>query len=331
MPRALVTGAAGFIGSHLCEKLSSLGLSVIGVDNCLTGREENLKSLQGNPDFQFVKAPIEDALFLISSTEFDYVFHLAARADIVPSIKDPFSYFDTNVRQTVQLLEAFRDRPIKKFVYAASSSCYGIPDFDQYPTSEICEIKCEYPYALTKYMGEQAVLHWAKVFKIPALSLRLFNVYGPRARTSGDYGAMFGVFLSQIANGQPITIVGDGTQTRDFTFVSDVCDAFYRASQSQFNQQIFNIGSGGTYSVNQIADLLGAKDRIMIPKRPGEPGITYANITKAKDLLGYSPKVSIEQGCKIMKTHLSDFKEAPLWTPETIKEQTKAWFDYLGG
>ncbi|MGY4338301.1 nucleoside-diphosphate-sugar epimerase [Bradyrhizobium sp. LM2.9] len=164
-------------------------------------------------------------------------------------------------------------------VYAASSSCYGIPDV--YPTPESAEIRPMYPYALTKNLGEQCVMHWCQVYKLPAVALRLFNVYGPRHRTTGTYGAVFGVFMAQKLAGKPFTVVGDGGQTRDFTFVSDVADAFVTAARSEVSNEIFNVGSDNTYSVNRLIELLGG-DKVHIPKRPGEPDCTYADITKIK-------------------------------------------------
>lgn len=330
--KCLVTGAAGFIGSHLCGRLLREGHTIMAVDDLSTGRIENINHLVGMPDFEFTEAPVEDICWLVAAANFDYIFHLAARADIVPSIVAPLDYHDVNVTETARLLDACRDAKVKKFIYAASSSCYGIPREVDIPTETSAPINCEYPYAFTKYVAEQYVMHWAKVYKIPAISLRLFNVYGPRARTSGTYGAVFGVFLSQLANGLPVTIVGDGQQTRDFTFVTDVCEAFLLAAKSAHTGDAFNIGSGGSYSVNKIASLLGADDsRVHIPKRPGEPDITYADIGKAMRCLGYKPRVSIEQGCAIMKGLIPTYKDAPLWTVDKIEEATKDWFEYLGG
>lgn len=326
MARALVTGAAGFIGSHLCERLIEEGHDVIGIDDTSTGRISNLKNINNHKNFHFIGGDI-NVLPLNSMEGADWVFHLAAKADIVPSIEKPEQYHHVNVEGTLKVLQLARRYRVKRFIYAASSSCYGIPD--DFPTDERAPIRCEYPYALTKFIGEQYVLHWAKVYKVPALSLRLFNVYGPRARTSGAYGAVFGVFLAQIANDQPITVVGDGDQTRDFTYVADVVSAFISAAKSEFVGQVFNIGSGATVKINRVADLLGATARANIPKRPGEPGITFADIGKARDLLGYRPKISIEEGCKIMLDMATQFKDAPVWTPEKIKEETKAWFEYL--
>ena len=176
-------------------------------------------------------------------------------ADIVPSIEIPDDYYHSNVNSTFNVLEACRKHSVKKIIYSASSSCYGTPD--EYPTKETAKIRTQYPYALTKHLGEQLVMHWCQVYNLSAVSLRFFNVYGPRSRTSGTYGAVFGVFLAQKLSGKPFTVVGDGTQTRDFTYVSDVVDAIIAVTESDVNGEIINIGSDRTYSVNHLVELLG--------------------------------------------------------------------------
>ena len=193
--RYLVTGGAGFIGSHLVERLLKSGIKVTIIDNLSTGREENINHLKG--DFDLIVKDLSDNSNLSEIIkDHNKIFHLAARADVVPSIETPDLYFSSNIIGTHNLLEALRNsNKIDKLVYSASSSCYGIPD--TYPTSENAECKPEYPYALTKYVAEQQILHWSKIYKIPSISLRFFNVYGPRSRTSGTYGAVFGVFLKQ--------------------------------------------------------------------------------------------------------------------------------------
>jgi UDP-glucose 4-epimerase len=258
----------------------------------------------------------------------EWVFHLAALADIVPSIQHPTDYHHANVDGTVAVLEAARTAGVKRFLYAASSSCYGIPDV--YPTPEQAEIRPEYPYALTKFLGEQCVLHWGKVYRIPVVSLRLFNVYGPRARTSGAYGAVFGVFLAQKLNHQPLTVVGDGTQCRDFTYVSDVVEAFVTAAKSEVAGEVFNVGTGSPVSVNRLVELLGG-DVVYISKRPGEPDRTHADIRKIGRELGWKPTVSIEEGVKVLLDTIESWREAPVWTPESIAAATREWFRYLGG
>jgi len=325
---AIVTGAAGFIGSHLCQALIEKSYRVIGVDNLAVGRLENLKTLKSK-DFEFIEKDISflgiESLPVLPHEE-THIFHLGALADIVPSIESPREYFEANVRGTLNMLEIARNVQAEKFLYAASSSCYGIPKI--YPTPETSKISPEYPYALTKYLGEEMVLHWGHVYKIPVVSLRLFNVFGPRARTSGTYGAVFGVFLAQKRAGKPFTVVGDGSQTRDFTYVTDVVDAFVLAAKSGVQNEVFNVGSGGTYSVNQLVTLLGG-DTVKIPRRPGEPDCTFADITKISKILGWNPKVSFEVGVKKMLEDLESWKDAPVWTPDSIEKETELWFKYL--
>ncbi len=326
--KAVVTGGCGFIGSHLAERLLKEGCEVLVLDNLSNGRIENVKHLLKNPDFEFHEADVSD--FPKIKTYFknaDWVFHLAALADIVPSIQNPLKYHKSNVDGTISVLEASRLGGVKRFLYAASSSCYGIPDI--FPTPETAPIKTEYPYALTKYIGEQCVMHWRKVYKLPCVSLRLFNVFGPRSRTSGTYGAVFGVFLAQKLAGKPFTVVGDGNQTRDFTFVSDVADAFVLAAKSDADGEIFNVGSGGSYSINRLVELLGG-EVTHIPKRPGEPDRTFADIGKIKRVLGWEPKVRFEDGVRIMLENIEQWRGAPVWDSESIGKATEDWFRYLG-
>lgn len=326
--KTIVTGGAGFIGSQLVDRLLGDGHEVTVLDNFSTGRAENLAHQQSERRLKVVEADVADlAKILPYFQDADWVFHLAALADIVPSIQCPDKYFHANVDGTFSVLEAARQSGVKRFVYAASSSCYGIPD--KYPTPETAEIRPEYPYALTKYLGEQLVMHWGKVYKLSVVSLRFFNVYGPRSRTSGTYGAVFGVFLAQKLAGRPFTVVGDGTQTRDFTYVTDVADAFICTAKSGIANEIFNVGSGDTYSVNYLVELLGG-EVIYIPKRPGEPDCTFADISKIKERLGWQPRVSFKEGVALVLKNIDYWRSAPVWTPESIAEATKDWFRYLG-
>ncbi len=326
--RAVVTGGAGFIGSHLVDRLLEDGFDVTVVDNLSTGRERNLAAALAR-GAHLVRVDIADgpAALADAFAGADHVYHLAGLADIVPSIERPGDYFHANVDGTYAVCEAARAANVKRLVYAASSSCYGIPDV--FPTPETAEARPQYPYALTKYLGEQVVIHWARVYKLPAVSLRLFNVYGPRSRTSGTYGAVFGVFLAQKLAGKPLTVVGDGTQTRDFTFVADVADAFRRAADSAVSGEMMNVGSGGTYSVNRIVELLGG-DVVRVPKRPGEPDCTFADTAKISALLGWRARVPLEDGIARLLERIEDWREAPVWEPASIADATKTWFTYLG-
>jgi len=327
-PKALVTGGAGFIGSHLVDRLLADGHEVVVIDNFSTGRPQNLAHQKDNPRLTLIEADIRDhAKITPHFKDAAWVFHLAALADIVPSIERPTDYFQANVDGTQSVLEAARAADVRRFVYAASSSCYGIPD--SYPTLETAEIRPQYPYALTKRLGEELALHWGQVYGMPVVSTRFFNVYGPRSRTSGTYGAVFGVFLAQKIHGKPFTVVGDGTQTRDFTFVTDVAAALVAAAGSAVSGEIFNVGSGATYSVNRLVELLGGPVA-HVPKRPGEPDCTFADITKIKKVLGWTPRVTIEDGVKTMLANIDYWREAPVWTEKSIETATKAWFQHLG-
>jgi UDP-glucose 4-epimerase len=324
---ALITGGAGFIGSHLTELLLKEGHRVTVIDNFSTGRPQNLEHLQSHPKLTVIQADVSDIDAIRPHfTGIEWVFHMAALADIVPSIQRPLEYYNSNVTGTVSVLEAARGAGVKRFIYTASSSCYGIPD--TYPTSELSPARPQYPYALTKYLGEECVLHWGQLYHLPVVSLRLFNVYGPRSRTSGTYGAVFGVFLAQKLAGKPYTVVGDGTQTRDFTFVADVARAFLMAAESDVSQEVMNVGTGKPQSVNRLVELLGG-DVTYIPKRPGEPDCTHADTSKIQKLLNWKPQVSFEEGVAIMIKNIEYWKEAPLWTPEKIADATKEWFTYL--
>jgi UDP-glucose 4-epimerase len=322
----LITGGAGFIGSHLAEELSKKKINqVIIIDNLSTGRIENIKNFIKK--INFIKADIsKKGKWQNSFKKVDFVFHLAALADIVPSIDNPDTYYQSNVTGTLNVLEACKKFNVKKLIYAASSSCYGIPK--NYPTKETAKISPIFPYAVTKYLAEELIIYWSKIYKTNFISLRLFNVYGPRSRTSGTYGAMFGIFLAQKLANKPYTLVGNGTQSRDFTYVSDVVDAFIKAAKSKLTNKIFNVGSNKTVSVKKIIEYLGGS-WINIPKRPGEPDITYANISQIKKYLKWSPKVDIQTGINIMLKNINYWKNAPIWNPQSINKATKNWFKYL--
>ena len=327
MERAVVTGGAGFIGSHMVDLLVAQGFEVVVIDNLATGRLENLKHHESNPRvvvrrMDICDLPAESELF----RDVEYVFHFGGIGDIVPSVERPLDYMRANVTGTLSVLEAARHAGVRKVLYAASSSCYGqVPEL---PTSENTHIQPEYPYALSKYLGECAALHWARVYRLPVVSIRLFNVYGPRVRTTGAYGAVFGVFLAQKVHGKPFTVVGDGTQTRDFVYVTDVTRAFLLAAESDYSGEVFNLGSGNPQSVNRLAELLGG-DVVHTAKRPGEPDCTWADIRKIQRYLGWKPTVSFDEGVASMLANIDAWRTAPLWTPEAIEAATRKWFEYL--
>ena len=324
---AVVTGGAGFIGSHMVDLLLARDYRVRVIDSLVGGREANLAQHRNDNRLAFERRDIrtlepgeksfKDAAF---------VFHFAGIGDIVPSIEHPTDYMDTNAMGTVRVLECARAAEIRKLVYAASSSCYGLAAV---PTAETHPIAPEHPYGLSKYHGEAAVLHWHRVYRLPANSIRIFNAYGPRVRTTGAYGAVFGVFFKQKLAGKPFTVIGDGTQRRDFLFVTDVAAAFLRAAETDKTGQIWNLGAGDPQSVNRLVELLGGPV-VYIPKRPGEPDCTWADIAKIQRDLGWKPVVPFDQGVRRMMEDIELWRDAPLWDPQSIAVATKTWFEYLG-
>lgn len=326
----IITGGAGFIGSHLCDYLLELKSTqkIIIIDNLKDGSKKNLKLSLKNKKVKLYKKDIKNKEKIFNLFKnIDVVFHLAAQSDIVPSIENPVEYYQSNVNGTLNILETMRDQNVKKIIFAASSSCYGLPKF--IPTKEIDQIDLRYPYAFSKNMAEQMIVHWSRVYNINYISLRLFNVYGPRSRTNSAYGAALGIFMKQKLSNSPYTVVGDGKQKRDFIHVRDVSKAFYKAGVSQQKNKIFNVGSGKPVTVNYLLRLIGDQQKVYVPKRPGEPNVTHADIKKIKKFLKWKPEISIEKGIKNVLENINYWKSAPLWDKNKIRIATKNWFKYL--
>lgn len=328
--KIIVTGGAGFIGSHLVEQLlkEKKIKKVVLIDFFEDGSKKNIVHLLRNKKLQIVKKNIINIKKNDKSFKNAHcVFHLAAIADIVPSIDNPKPYCETNIMGTINILEAMRYNNVKKIVYTASSSCYGIPN--KYPTDESAKIDTRYPYAFSKYVGELTLEHWARVYKINYISLRLFNVFGTRSRTTGSYGAVMGVFLRQKLSNKSLTVVGNGTQKRDFIDVRDVVKSLIKSMFLKTNKNyILNIGSSKPIKIIDLVKLL-SKKYINIPKRPGEPTITFAKIAKANRILKWSPKIKFKNGIKELVENIEYWKDAPLWTKANIKKETKNWFKFL--
>ena len=293
--KSIVTGGAGFIGSNLVDRLVENGHKVIVIDNFVSGKKSNL-SHQSKKNVKIVKLDISNNKKLGKYFKgVNYVFHLAGLAEIIPSIKNPRKYFINNTLGTLNVLEAAKKVKIKKFIYAASSSCYGIPK--KIPTKETDKIDTKHPYAFSKFLGEETVIKYANLFKMPNISCRFFNVYGPRLNTNGQYGAVFSNFLIQKKKKKPLTIVGNGKQTRDFIHVDDLTNVFIKLAKSNLKNKIYNLGSGKETSINKIASIIGGK-KIFIPTRPGDPDRSCANISKIKKDINWKPKISINEGIK---------------------------------
>ncbi len=325
-PIALVSGGAGFIGSHMVDLLLDSGYRVRVLDSLVTGKLANLKQNSENSALEFEECDLRntpaDSKFFKGVK---YIFHFAGIGEIIPSIEHPQDYMDVNIQGTVHLLEAARHAGVHKFVYAASSSCYGLAET---PTREDHPIDPQYPYALSKYLGETACFHWGKVYKTPVNSVRIFNAYGTRQRTSGTYGAVFGVFLRQKLAKAPFTVVGDGTQTRDFLHVRDVTRAFLAVAENGAPGRVFNLGSGQPHSINYLVELLRGEAEF-IPKRPGEPDCTWADITRITNETGWRRLVSFEDGVAEVVSNIDYWNDAPLWNSASIHLATQAWFNHM--
>jgi UDP-glucose 4-epimerase len=271
---------------------------VIVLDNFVSGKKSNL-SHHKKKNLKIFKIDISKNKNLDQYFKgADYVFHLAGLAEIIPSIKNPRKYFINNAIGTLKVVQAAKKAKIKKLIYAASSSCYG--NTKSFPTSEKEKIDLKHPYAATKFIGEEIVMSYALSFGMPNISLRFFNVYGPRLNTSGQYSAVIGNFLKQTKNKKPLTVVGDGKQTRDFIHVDDLSEAFIKIIKSKLVNKIYNLGSGKKTSINSIAKLFGGKKKY-VPLRPGEPKHSLANISKIKKDINWRPKISIKEGISNLK------------------------------
>jgi UDP-glucose 4-epimerase len=327
MPRSVVTGGAGFIGSHMVDLLLAEGHAVHVVDDLSTGRISNLAEAVGNTSLQIHEVDILQLTHdHVAFRGADYVFHFAGIGDIVPSIENPCRYLEVNVQGTVKVLEAARFAKVRKVLYAASSSCYGLTGG---PTAENGKIDPQYPYALSKYLGEQCAIHWSRTYGLAADSLRIFSAYGPRVGTKGAYGAVFGVFLKQKLEGMPLTVVGDGSQRRDWVHVRDVARAFLAAAQNVQYGRVFNVGTGTPRSVSSLTEILGGPV-VFVPKRPGEPDVTWADISKTVTTLGWVPREDFVASVQEMIDRIEDWRETPLWSEETIDIATRSWFENLG-
>lgn len=296
----IVTGGAGFIGSNLADQLIDDGHEVVIIDSLVTGREENI-----NPKAEFIQADInacrQGTHPLSSYTEkvenavrgSDAIFHLAALARVQPSIEDPVKFNDVNVNGTLNMLMIAKKLGVKRFIYSASSSAYGnakiFPTPESHPTDPLS------PYGLQKLIGEQYCKVFSICYGLETVCLRYFNVFGERQTLEGAYCLVMGIFANQRLKGEPMTIVGDGEQKRDFTYVGDVVKANISAAQSDKvgYGEVINIGNGASHSVNELADLIGGP-RINIENRL-EPKLTLADNTKAKDLLKWSPTTTLEE------------------------------------
>jgi len=297
MAKVLITGGAGFIGSNLVDRLIEKDHEVLVIDNLSTGKKENL-----NPKAKFFNLDLRDFEKIKPIFEgVDFVFHLAALPRVPLSVAKPRETNEINITATLNTLVAAKDAKVKRFVYSSSSSIYGVGN--DLPLKESMTVLPISPYALQKYVGElYCRIFSSDLYNLPTVSLRYFNVYGPRQPEQGSYVPVIGLFLTQKKKGLALTITEDGEQTRDFTHVSDVVNANILAMESDKvgKGEAINIGAGENYTVNRIAELVGGETKY-IPARPGDIRETLADISLAKELLGWEPKISLEQGINQLK------------------------------
>lgn len=291
---SLVTGGAGFIGSHLVDRLLKEDQEVIVIDNLSTGKKENL-----SPKANLFNRDIRDLKEIRPLFEkVDFVFHLAALPRVAISIERPIETNDINIKGTLNVLVAAKTAKVKKLVYASSTSVYGN---QKIPLKETMAPQPLSPYGIQKYVGELYSQVFSQIFGLNTVSLRYFNVFGPRQDQNSPYSGVVAKFLKQKRRNEPLTIIGSGEQKRDFTYVFDVIEATILAAKKNVpSASVINIASGKNYSVNQLAEIIGGKI-VRLQKRPGEIKNSLADISKAKKLLGWSPKYNLEKGLKEMK------------------------------
>lgn len=299
-----VFGGAGFIGSNLVDELMVQGFEVTVLDNLSEGKLDNIARWKNHPRFEFVRGDIRDRDIVRRVCDHkSWVFHLAAMSRIQPSITDPYLAFDENVMGTLNVLEGCREGGVKRFVYSGSSSCFGNANAaalsHDIPTKEDDAKEFGSPYSLSKYVGEELADLYRRLYGLSTVSLRYFNVYGPRHQETGSYATVIAIFRKQFRDGVPLTVVGDGEQRRDFTFVGDVVRANMLAAMNQEATGVFNIGTGVNYSINEVAAMVGG-ETVFIPQRLGEYRLTKADNRRAADILGWKPLIDLKTGLTVL-------------------------------
>tara|TARA_B100000073_G_scaffold271369_1_gene231111 strand:- start:375 stop:1280 length:906 start_codon:yes stop_codon:yes gene_type:complete len=295
--RCLVTGGAGFIGSHLVDELIKDGHEVVVIDNLSTGKRENINPKADFHNEDICKMHVKGLCSMFEGV--DVVFHTAAKARVQPSIQNPTEFNDVNVGGTLNVLQACVDYEVNRFVFSSSSSVYG--ETKDLPTSELSETNPMSPYALQKLIGEQYCKLYTEIHDLETVCLRYFNVYGDRMSMDGAYKLVISTFTDQMLRGAPMTIRGDGEQRRDFTYVGDVVDANIRVGfyEHPIWAKVYNVGNGDNRSVNQIADMMGGS-RVHV-KPVTEPRETLAENTNIKNQMNWKPTMKIEDWIKTHK------------------------------
>ncbi|HLF54949.1 MAG TPA: SDR family oxidoreductase [Candidatus Nanoarchaeia archaeon] len=298
MAKVLVTGGAGFIGSHLVEELAAKGHQVTVFDNLTTGKQENLAAVKDK--ITFIKGDISDVNLLKKAfAKQEYVFHLAAIASVPFSVEHPLETHEINTTGTLKVLIAARDAKVKRVIYSSSAAVYG--DEPTLPKTETSTLKPQTPYALTKLTGEQYTIMFSTLYGIETVALRYFNVYGPRQDPKSPYSGVITKFITALKNKNSPTIFGTGIQTRDFVYVKDVVQANIKAMTANASGKVFNIASGVQVSIREMLEhlneILGTKiSPKMAPRQPGDILHSVADISEAKKTLNFSPTTTFHEG-----------------------------------
>ena len=298
--KVLITGGAGFIGSHVAENLckDKRVTKITIIDNLSSGKKKNLDSIIKSKKIKFLKLDIFDLNKIKRFFKnISIVFHLAGNVDVLPSVSNPRKYMNNNLLGTLNVLESMKNYKVKKIIYASSSSCYG--DQGKISIKETNPINIKSPYAFSKYSAEQLIILLSEIYNFSYISLRLFNVYGPRSKMSGNYSSVISIFLKQKKNKKLLTIVGKGNQSRDFIYVKDVAEAFKKAAFLNIKNQVFNLGTGKSITINQLAKIIGGKKR-NIPKRSGDIKYSKANNKKIIRKLKWKPKKNFFKNINMM-------------------------------
>ena len=291
----LITGGAGFIGSHLSENLKNDKRikKIYIIDNLISGSKKNISGILKDKKIKFIKQDIKNINKIKNYFKnVSVVFHLAGLVDVANSINNPLKYLKNNLLGTLNILECMKIYNVKKIIFAASSSCYG--NAGKNSINESQKVEPESPYAYSKNSAEELIKLFSKINKTNFVSLRLFNVYGQRAKMTGNYASVISIFLRQKKNNKPLTIVGDGNQSRDFVHVLDVVEAFKKASFSKNKNKVYNIGTGKSETINKIAKIFGGKKKF-ISKRAGDLRFSKAKISKVKKDLKWIPKKKLNK------------------------------------
>jgi UDP-glucose 4-epimerase len=321
----IVTGGAGFIGSHLVDLLLENGNQVVALDNLINGSRANIEHHFNNSNFQFLEIDIKNKIENQNFENVNGIFHLAGIGDVIPSINNPEIYMKNNLEGSFNVLQAAEHYSIPRIIYAASSSCYGNAET---PTNEEAPIACAHPYAVSKFLAEQLLFKLGEIYRIKVSSACIFNAYGRRFKTTGAYGSVIGVFLKQRLENYPLTIAGNGSQSRDFVHVKDVARAFNEIQLKGKPGNRYNVGSGSTVSIQSLASIIGGQVQY-IPDRGGEARNTLADISKIQKEIGWRPQISFEEGCLDMLSNIKDWHDAPFWTMEKIAQEVSKWNDFF--